>query len=174
MLVAVPICAAGTAFCTTSTTTCMIRPRPSPKMKRNTQISHTGVWAVSEVISTSASIVSSVPTMGKIRYLPVRLMRMPDVIDMPMRPTIIGRSRSPETAAEVPVDICRNVGTKPMAANIPMPSARPMAVAFTKTGFRKRLSGITGSSARDSVNTNSDAATTSPRPHAQVASDPQP
>jgi len=31
VLVAVPICSAGTEFCTTRTMTCMMEPRPAPK-----------------------------------------------------------------------------------------------------------------------------------------------
>jgi hypothetical protein len=34
VLVAVPIISGLTAFCTTSTTTCMMRPRPAPKKNR--------------------------------------------------------------------------------------------------------------------------------------------
>ena len=66
MLVAVPISAAGTAFCTTSTTTCMIRPRPAPNTNRNTQISQIGVAAVRVVIAIIAAPVTTVPAIGKI------------------------------------------------------------------------------------------------------------
>ena len=66
-LVAVPSSAAGTAFCTTSTTTCMMRPSPAPKTKRKTQISQTGVEAVSVVIAAIAMPVTMVPTMGNSR-----------------------------------------------------------------------------------------------------------
>lgn len=67
-----------------------------------------------------------------------------------MRPTIMGSISSPDSAAEVPEDICRNVGTKAMAANMPRPRVKPMAVAFTKIRFLNRLRGMMGSSARRS------------------------
>ncbi len=89
-------------------------------------------------------------------------------------PTIIGMSSSPETAADVPDAICRNVGRKPIAANIPMPSTIPIAEALMKIGLRNRLSGMIGSSARASVMTKAAPARSIPAPHAQVAPEPQP
>ena len=59
-----PISPAGTAFCTTSTTTCMIRPSPAPNTNRNAQISQIGVSADSVVIDTIAMPVRIVPTIG--------------------------------------------------------------------------------------------------------------
>jgi hypothetical protein len=51
---------------------------------------------------------------------------------VPIRPAIIGSISSPETAAEVPEDICRNVGMNASAANMPMPRVKPMAVLLMK------------------------------------------
>ena len=86
----------------------------------------------------------------------------------------MGSMRSPEVAADVPEDICRNVGTNPIAANIPSPSMSPMAVALTNTGLRKSPSGMMGSAARRSTTTNRTAATIRPAPHAHVETAPQP
>ncbi len=77
--------------------------------------------------------------------MPVFEIAIPEKIDVPMSPTIIGIISSPDSAADVPEDICRNVGTKPIAANIPIPSTSPIAVALTKIGLRNRLSGMIGS-----------------------------
>ena len=55
-----------------------------------------------------------------------------------------------------------------------MPSTRPIAVAFTKIGLRNRLSGMIGSCTLASVITKAVAATMSPAPHAQVASESHP
>ena len=93
---------------------------------------------------------------------------------MPIRPTIIGSISRPETAAEVPEDICRNVGTNAMAANMPRPSVKPIAVALTKTRFLNSDSGMIGSSARASAITNSTTAASRPRPQPQVSMAPQP
>src|SRR6478609_7439991 len=92
-----------------------------------------------------------VPAIGKNLYLPVLVMSRPDAIEVPMTPTIIGSMRRPDAAADVPDDICRNVGTKPSAANMPMPIAMPIAVALMKIGLRNIDSGMIGSAARDSV-----------------------
>src|SRR6478609_6990257 len=115
-----------------------------------------------------------VPAIGKNLYLPVLVMSRPDAIEVPMTPTIIGSMSRPDAAADVPDDICRNVGTKPRAANMPIPIAMPMAVALMKIGLRNIDSGMIGSAARDSVKMNSPAEATRPAPHAQVALESQP
>ena len=70
-----------------------------------------------------------------------------------MRPTIIGIMSRPELAAEVLVAICRDVGMKPIAANMATPSTNAMAVATMNTRPVNRCSGRIGSSARRSTNT---------------------
>ena len=95
-------------------------------------------------------------------------------MEVPIRPTIMGSISSPDSAAEVPEDICRNVGTKAMAANMPRPRVKPMAVALTKIRLRNRLSGMIGSSARRSTMTKAAAATSRPAPKAQVRGESQP
>jgi len=72
---------------------------------------------------------------------------MPEAMEVPISPAIMGTISSPDSAAEVPEDICRNVGTNPIAANIPMPSVSPIAVALRNAGLRNRWSGVMGSSA---------------------------
>ena len=104
----------------------------------------------------------------------MREILRPDQIEVPISPTIMGTMSSPDSAAEVPEDICRNVGTNAMAANIPSPRVRPIAVALTNTGLRNRPRGMIGSSARVSFQTNSAVATTMPPAQAQVAAAPQP
>lgn len=126
------------------------------------------------VIAIIAPAVMSVPRIGNSLYLPVRVIRMPDAIDVPSSPTIIGSISKPDSAAEVPDDIWRNVGTKPIAANMPMPRVSPIAVALTKIGLRNSDSGMIGSFARDSTKTNSAAATSRPRPQPQVTIESQP
>ena len=63
---------------------------------------------------------------------------------------------------------------KPIAANMPRPSVRPMAVALMKIGLRNSESGMIGSFARDSASTNRTTATTRPAPNSQVSGAPQP
>ena len=117
------------------------------------QISQMGVSAASVVIATMAAPVISVPRIGNIRYRPVRVISMPERIEVPMSPTIMGSISKPDAAAEVPDDICRNVGTNPIAANIPRPMVRPIAVALTKIGLRNSDSGMIGSFAFASTST---------------------
>ena len=86
----------------------------------------------------------------------------------------MGSISSPDSAAEVPEDICRNVGTKAIAENMPRPRVNPMAVALTKIRLRNRLSGMMGSSARRSTITKAAADRTMPAPKAQVRGESQP
>ncbi len=104
----------------------------------------------------------------------MRVIRIPETIEVPIRPTIMGIISRPDAAAEVPDDICRNVGTNPIAANMPSPRVRPIAVAFTNTGLRNRLSGMIGSSALASAMMKPVTAASSPTPHAHVAGELQP
>ena len=69
-----------------------------------------GVSAVSVVSHSIAAMVRAAPRIGNILYLPVLEMRMPEKMAMPMRPTIMGSISRPDSAAEVPEDICRKVG----------------------------------------------------------------
>lgn len=49
----------------------------------------------------------AMPAIGYIRYLPVRVIMMPEVMDEPTRPSISGTSQRPETVAESPLTIWR-------------------------------------------------------------------
>ena len=60
-----------------------------------------------------------------------------------------GRMRRPRC----PTTSAGTSGTKPIAANMPRPRVRPIAVALTKIGLRNRLSGMIGSFARASART---------------------
>ena len=133
-----------------------------------------GVAAESEVIHSIAMMVSTEPMMGNDLYLPVLDMRRPDQMEVPIRPTIIGSINSPDSAAEVPEDICKNVGTKANAANMPIPSTKPMAVEFKKIGFLNSDSGMMGSSARDSVKMNSATEAIKPAPQVHVVREVHP
>ncbi|MGW6659538.1 hypothetical protein [Rhodococcus sp. NPDC055024] len=138
------------------------------------QINKIGVLDVSVVRATIDAAVTSVPTIGYIRQRPVFATAMPEEIEVSRRPAIIDSISRPDAAAEVPADICRNVGTNPIAANIPRPRARPIAVAFTKTRLRNSSRGMIGSSARVSVITNATVASSIPRAHPHVCADRQP
>jgi hypothetical protein len=77
-----------------------------------------------------------------------------------IRPTIIGMVSRPDTEAEVPDAICRKVGMKASAENMPRPTTRPMALEMTNTRLRNRNIGMMGCSARSSTTTNRATATT--------------
>src|SRR4051812_45210879 len=152
----------------------MIRSRPAPKTNNCTQTPQVGVDAASVVSQSIAAITIAEPAIGNALYRPDLLIAMPDQMEVPIRPAIIGSISSPETAAEVPADICRNVGMNASAANMPMPRVKPMAVLLMKIGLRNRLSGMIGSSARRSASTKAQAASSRPAPKSQVTGEAQP
>jgi hypothetical protein len=69
-------------------------------------------------------------------------------------PSINGRIRRPETVGLTPFTFCRNRGRNVNAPNIAKPITKPIALAAEKTRTVKRCSGITGSAATRSTNTN--------------------
>src|SRR3954471_22615859 len=77
-----------------------------------------------------------------------------------MMPATIGSSSRPELAADRPELICRNVGMKAIAENMPSPTAAPRAVATTKVRLPNSDSGMIGSTARRSTATNAHTETT--------------
>lgn len=103
------------------------------------------------VSMTRPIVAIAMPATGYFLYRPVLVMRIPEVIAVSMSPAIIGSMRNPDPVTETPADICRKVGRKLSAANMPMPMTRPTLVAMVKVGFLKRCSGMSGSSARCST-----------------------
>jgi hypothetical protein len=77
-----------------------------------------------------------------------------------MMPTVIGSMSRPELAAESPELICRNVGMKAIAENMPSPTAIPSAVATTKVRLPNSVIGMIGSAARSSTATKTTVETT--------------
>ena len=82
-----------------------------------------------------------------------------------MMPPVIGSISRPELAADSPELICRNVGMKAIAENMPRPTARPSAVATTKVRLRNSDIGMIGSTARRSITTKAIAETTNSGEH---------
>src|SRR3954451_22195658 len=79
-----------------------------------------------------------------------------------MMPATIGSISRPELAADRPELICRNVGMKAIAENMPSPTAAPRAVATTKVRLPNSDSGLIGSPARRAPATTTHAETTTP------------
>ena len=52
------------------------------------------------------SVTTAMPTIGKSRYLPVRLMICPLPMEAISRPAISGNSCSPDAVAEAPRTTC--------------------------------------------------------------------
>ena len=77
-----------------------------------------------------------------------------------MMPAVIGSISRPEFAADSPELICRNVGMKAIAENMPRPTAMPSAVATTKVRLRNSDIGMIGSTARRSTSTKATTETT--------------
>ncbi len=127
------------------------------------------------VIQSTAAAITTTPTTGKALYRPVLVIAMPEPIAVVNRPAIIGSISRPESAAEVPEAICRNVGMKAIAENMPRPMAAPSAVATTKVGLRKSDSGMIGCTARCSTSTkaSTDTAKTAMRTRVQPSVQPR-
>ena len=128
----------------------------------------------SVVIQSMAAAMTSTPAMGKALYRPVLVVAMPEPMAVMNRPAIIGSISRPELAAEVPEAICRNVGMKAMAENMPRPIAAPSAVATTKVGLPNRDSGMIGCTARCSTSTKASTETAKAAIRARVQPSVQP
>jgi hypothetical protein len=63
--VATPSISYGTAFWTASTSTCIVKPRPRPRISMYTPASNSLVPEFSREKSTSAAVASAVPRIGK-------------------------------------------------------------------------------------------------------------
>ena len=55
-------------------------------------------------------VTIAMPTIGNMRYRPVRVMIWPAVIDAASMPPMRGASSRPESLAEAPLATWRNVG----------------------------------------------------------------
>ena len=58
----------------------------------------------------SPTVMTAVPTTGKILYRPHRLTSWPVPIEVSSRPSIMGSSRSPDTVGEMPRTTCMYCG----------------------------------------------------------------
>ena len=108
--VATPSSLCGTPFCTMITSTCMTPPRPMPSTSM-----HSASKAVDDegVIRDSRNrpmVISAVPAIGKKRYLPVRAMTWPEVIETSSSPAISGSRYTPEMVGEMPRTTWKNAG----------------------------------------------------------------
>src|SRR4051794_9097870 len=152
----------------------MISPRPAPSTKNIAPMVQSEVSPDSEVSQIIAVMITATPATVKILYRPVRAMNPAEPWMVRMMPAVIGSMSRPEFAADSPELICRNVGMKAIAENMPSPTAAPSAVATTKVRLRNRDSGITGSTARRSTRTNTTADTTSAASSDSACQEPQP
>ena len=169
-----PIWSAGTAFCAARTTFCMIRPSPAPRAKNIAPIVQSEVAPDSVVIQTIAAMITTTPATVKILYRPVFAMNDAEPWMVTMMPAVIGSMSRPEFAAESPELICRNVGMKAIAENMPSPTARPRDVATTKVRLRNSDIGMIGSAARSSTATKEAAETTKAASSESACHEPQP
>ena len=77
------------------------------------------------VIQIIAAMITATPATVKILYRPVLAMKVAELWMVRMMPTVIGSISRPEFAADSPELICRNVGMKAIAENMPSPTAMP-------------------------------------------------
>ena len=92
---------------------------------------------------------------------------------MVSRPTISGSSRSPDTVGLTPLTICMYWGRYAIAPNRANPTTKPTALAAENTRLRNRCSGMTGSAARPSAQTNAAPSTTAAAPMMKIGADDQ-
>src|SRR3712207_2106151 len=152
----------------------MISPRPQPRAKNIAPIVHSDVPPDSVVIQTIVARITATPAIVNRLYRPSLRISDAELWMVRMIPAVIGSMSRPESAADSPELICRNVGMNAMAENMPRPTAMPSAVATTKVGLPNRLSGTIGSTARRSTSTNATAATTNAAASARVSGSVQP
>jgi hypothetical protein len=95
-----------------------------------------------------------VPAIGKNRYLPVREMIWPEVIETVSRPTISGSRYRPEMVGEMPRTTWKKAGRNAIAPNIAKPTMKPTRLVTEKVRSLNRCSGRIGSAARRSTSTN--------------------
>ena len=115
--VATPISRGETAFCTARMTGWKLKPSPRPSSTMNGTSVHTEVSALTTNDSdTRATTISTMPTSGKILYLPVREIAMPEPMAPVMMPATSGIICRPATVALEPWTICRYCGQQQDAA----------------------------------------------------------
>ena len=85
----------------------MIWPMPRPTRSIPIIMYQTGNDAWAKANQRKPTAMTPVPMVGKMRYLPVRAMICPLVIDEIMRPRIIGSSRKPDSVGVAPFTSCR-------------------------------------------------------------------
>ena len=90
--------------------------------------------------------MNATPTSGKILYLPVFEIAMPEPMAPVMMPATSGIICSPATVGLEPWTICRYSGSSRIPPNIPAPRTTLLALPIAKLRFRKRRSGSRASS----------------------------
>jgi len=145
--VATPISCGRTAFCTARMTGWKLNPRPRPSSTMNGTRAHTEVSAPTvNDIATRATTMKTTPTSGKILYLPVLLIVMPEPMAPVMMPATSGIICRPATVGVEPWTICRYSGRSRIPPNMPAPRTTLLALPIAKLRFRKRRSGRRASS----------------------------
>ena len=122
-------------FCTIRMSTCMHMPMPVPRMNKYNDCSRNGVAASIRDSSTNPTIMTAVPTTGKILYRPVRLTRTPLPMEVSSRPATIGSVRRPDSVAETPSTNCMKVGRNVNAPSIAKPTMKDSTQHTVNTGL---------------------------------------
>ena len=102
-----PMSLGGSAFWTTITSICMVRPRPIPTTSMYAMTCGMGVSTFRVESSSMPINMVAVPRIGKILYLPVRCMIRPTTSDVPIRPIINGVIIRPAAVGLCSLTICR-------------------------------------------------------------------
>ncbi len=83
---------------------------PAPRMNRYSDTSQKFVVVPISDSRYRPTVISAVPTTGKILYLPHLLTSWPVPMEVISSPTIIGTSRSPDRVGETPRTTCMYCG----------------------------------------------------------------
>ena len=97
-------------------------------------------------IETSATTMKTMPTSGKILYLPVLLIAMPEPMAPVMMPATSGIICRPATVGLEPWTICRYCGSSRMPPNMPAPRTMLPTLPTAKLRFRNSRRGSSASS----------------------------
>ena len=105
--VATPMSRTCTAFCTASTSGCMVKPSPSPNSTETEKTNGSVVPDSRRREQQRAGAMRMVPTTGNILYRPVREVVWPAMIEPAMMPSVKGMSVRPASVGVWPLTICR-------------------------------------------------------------------
>ena len=85
--------------------------------------------------------MTAVPAIGKNRYLPVREMTCPGLIETRSSPTSAAAGTPPRSPGEIPLTTWKNAGRKVIVSNIVKPTMKPTTSSPRRCAAANRCNG---------------------------------